>query len=233
MTELFFDSYPRFYETSLTRRLPNRLHQRWRKIIVQNKAALEGARVLDLACHDGRWSFAALKAGAAYVEGVEGRQELVDSANENFESYGISKDAYRFSQGDVVDFLTTETNRKFDVILNLGFFYHTLKHLEIIERMAQFGAHTFIFDTAVDLSKGNIISIELEAVSDPRNAIDHLDASRKMVPVGRISRSALALMLNSVGYDCIELDWHTDVDDFSECRTYENRKRGTFIATRR
>jgi hypothetical protein len=35
-------------------------------------------------------------------------------------------------------------------------------------------------------------------------------------------------MLEHVGYDCIEIDWHELVTDFTECEAYEARTRGTF-----
>ena len=37
---------------------------------------LRGPRVLDLGCHDGRWSFAAIEAGACHVIGSEARAQL-------------------------------------------------------------------------------------------------------------------------------------------------------------
>lgn len=42
------------------------------------KDAIAGAKVLDLAAHDGRWSYALAQAGARRVLGIEARQELVD-----------------------------------------------------------------------------------------------------------------------------------------------------------
>jgi len=69
----FFDEYSRFYQTTGPLPKPNRFQQRWRMIIDPNGDLFQGARVLDIASHDGRWSFAALKAGAEFVEGVEGR----------------------------------------------------------------------------------------------------------------------------------------------------------------
>jgi predicted RNA methylase len=38
---------------------------------------ISGARVLDLASHDGRWSYAFAGVGAASVVGIEGRQEMI------------------------------------------------------------------------------------------------------------------------------------------------------------
>ena len=76
----FCDLYPRFLETSETAPAASRLNARWRAIIGWNEAILAGRRVVDLGCHDGRWSFAALKAGAAHVTGIEARPHLIRKA---------------------------------------------------------------------------------------------------------------------------------------------------------
>ncbi|MGZ0165843.1 MAG: hypothetical protein ACKVII_18110 [Planctomycetales bacterium] len=53
----FFDQYQQFYETGIT---PNANRLRWRydAIINANADILEGAKVLDVASHNGRWSAA-------------------------------------------------------------------------------------------------------------------------------------------------------------------------------
>lgn len=113
-------------------------------------------------------------------------------------------------------------------MLNLGFFYHTLKHLVIVEDMARTGAKTFIFDTKVNGSNSACISVSMRNVNSLM-----LNSGASAVPIGAVSRTALKLMLEHVGYDCIEIDWHELVTDFTECEAYEARTRGTFIATRR
>jgi hypothetical protein len=228
----FFDTYRRFYQTTGTPLEPNRFQQRWRVIIEENKGLFQGARVLDIASHDGRWSFAALKAGAAYVEGVEARAELVRRALANFTHYGIARSQYNFVCQDAVKYLANARLAEFDVVLNLGFFYHTLKHLEILENMARTKAKSFIIDTAVNMSNDAVITIVLEDVNSLLAAIDHLNSDTSTVPSGRISRLALKWMLDYVGYDCAEMDWHRLVNDFVECEEYEKRMRSTFIATR-
>src|SRR4051812_33123679 len=99
---MFADDYPRFIETSdLTPEPPerrkrrrsaieqrNRLNERCEAFFASNRDIFDGARVLDLASHDGRYSFAALKTGAAHVTGVEVRQSLIDGAQEVFAFYG-------------------------------------------------------------------------------------------------------------------------------------------------
>ena len=57
---MFFDAYPRFYETSKTSASRGRLNLRYEAIFGENADVFRGARVLDIASHDGRWSLAAL-----------------------------------------------------------------------------------------------------------------------------------------------------------------------------
>jgi len=83
----------------------NRMNERYEALFASNRDILEGARVLDLASHDGRYSFAALKAGAAHVTGVEVRESLIDKAQETFAFYGQDPGTYRFVCGDVFEVL--------------------------------------------------------------------------------------------------------------------------------
>src|SRR4249919_1385884 len=77
---MFFDDYPRFAETSRTAASMDRLNLRYEAIFAENRDILDGARVLDIASHDGRWSLAALATGARSVVGVEARPGLVANA---------------------------------------------------------------------------------------------------------------------------------------------------------
>ena len=108
---MFFDDYPRFYDTSETSPLHGRLNLRHDAIFVENKDIFEGKRVLDISSHDGRWTFAALNAGAASVVGIEARPELVANCIENLEHYGVTPDRYTFYTGDVFDVMAKETSR--------------------------------------------------------------------------------------------------------------------------
>src|SRR4051794_35085751 len=78
---------------------PDRLNERYEAMFATNRDILDEARVLDLASHDGRYSFAAMKTGAAHVTGVEVRESLVDKALETFAFYGQDPETYRFVCG--------------------------------------------------------------------------------------------------------------------------------------
>ena len=85
---MFFDEHPRFLDTGSVFTERHRLNLRHRAIIERNRDILAGARVLDIASHDGRWSFAALKAGAAHVTGIEARHDAVDAGVDHLFRHG-------------------------------------------------------------------------------------------------------------------------------------------------
>jgi len=85
----FFDSFRDFYSTSMTGQSANRLNNRYQILIENNRNIIENSRILDLASHDGRWSFAALMNKASKVVGIEGKSHLVENAKKNMEKNGI------------------------------------------------------------------------------------------------------------------------------------------------
>lgn len=77
----------------------NRLNKRHQFLVEPYLSDLSGARVLDLASHDGRWSYALSAAGASEVVGIEARADQIAQ----FEAYpaGPIKDRVTFVHGDV------------------------------------------------------------------------------------------------------------------------------------
>jgi len=161
----FFDNYQRFYTTSHTSPLPDRLNSRHTAIVEANLDQIHGKCVLDIASHDGRWSFAALKAGAAHVVGVEARNELVENAHLTFPEYGIEASRYRFICGDAFDVLRREPPQTFDVVMCLGFMYHTIRHAELLDLIERTGARLVVIDTEVTPA---VDQIPLVSTDDPR-----------------------------------------------------------------
>src|SRR5688572_864240 len=144
---MFFDDHPEFLETSSTATYKVRLNWRHEAMIASNAEILAGARVLDIASHDGRWSMAALEAGAREVVGIEGRPELVERANGHFANRGIADDRYRFIAADVFDVLARPEDHdlgEFDVVMCLGFLYHTLRYPELFSGIRELKPHHLI-----------------------------------------------------------------------------------------
>ena len=95
--------------------------------------------MLDLASHDGRWGFAAIKAGAKKVIGIEARPELVRLAKENMHAYGVPGSRYAFHTGDALDTLLAKKIRV-ETVLLVGFFYHIDLHVARSREFSKTGA---------------------------------------------------------------------------------------------
>ena len=204
---MFFDDYPDFCGSTRTAASPRRLNLRHRGIIEANREVLVGARVLDLASHDGRWSFAALKAGASHVIGVEARPDLVDAARATFAAHDVPPGQFTFVAGDMFQVLR-EHDLEVDVVLCLGFIYHTLRYGELFAAIADTGARHCILDTKVEVSDEPVIRLLSNRTERRANAADD-DLSRDgRTLAGYPSVPALELMLDVYGFDVEEqFDW--------------------------
>lgn len=204
---MFFDDYPAFYESSRTAAFPARLNLRHQAMIERNSDILAGARVLDLASHDGRWSFAALKAGAKHVTGVEARAGLIANANQLFAEYGVPESDYDFVQGDMFQILQ-ERRFDVDVVLCLGFVYHTLRYGELFRGIMDTGAAYCILDTKVHRSEEPIIRVLTNRTGVQGHAAkDELSEGGRAL-AGYPSVAALAVMLDVYDFEIEEqYDW--------------------------
>ena len=197
----FFDDYPDFYKTSQTTANSSRLNFRYHLIIEQNLALLKGKRVVEIASHDGRWAFAALRGGgAAHVTGVEPRQHLVDNADQTLKSYDIDKSQYDFICGD--GFVEAERmgreGQTFDTAMVLGFLYHTARQYEIIHKLAALDCRAIIVDTAVlpDVTQP-IIRVGIETTAGEAK----LHSGDRPFDLGGVpSVTAVHLMLKAAGF---------------------------------
>lgn len=201
----FFDDYPRFFETSDVGAWPIRLALRHHAVIETNRHLLEGARVLDLASHDGRWSLAALKAGAAHVTGIEARERLVSASRENMIAYGMHASSYTFLIGDLNH--ATQAPVNCDVALCLGYFYHTLNHLALMQYLASTKAQHLVLDGMVEPSEGDIIRVYAEETDSEANGITNSGIFDGKILVGHPTVSVLVKMLDHYGYDSAVFDW--------------------------
>jgi ubiquinone/menaquinone biosynthesis C-methylase UbiE len=204
----FFDSYPRFFSTSATSAAPDRLNQRYRALIQSNADIIAGRSVLDLASHDGRWSFAAHKAGAKYVLGIEARQHLIEAARASMSEYGVPEGQVEFMQGDVMVELEPLEIGRFDTVFCFGFFYHTLDHMHLLREIARLKPKNLVIDTAISTRPGSIVEVLEELTEDEGNAAvgDPADPARAVR--GKPSRAALELMLKAAGFSGLRYyDW--------------------------
>lgn len=218
----FFDSYPRFFESSTTGPTRNRLQQRFRALIESNANIITGRRILDIASHDGRWSFAAHKAGASYVMGIEARAHLVEAAQTNIREYGISDEKVEFIQGDVLSELDRLGDIQFDTVFCFGFLYHTIDHMPLLRKIARLKPRNLIIDTAVALGDANTIDVREENIDqESAGAVGELGHPTKTIK-GVPTKSALEMMLRATGFGKVRYyDWfHAGIERWDDLHDY-------------
>jgi hypothetical protein len=228
----FFEKFPRFYLTSSTGLTTARLNLRYEAIFGENRDIFDGASVLDLASHDGRWSLAALATGARSVIGIEARPELVKAATENLGEYGYGADRVRFITGDVHDVLDTQ-DLEADVVLCLGFLYHTLRYNELLHGIRRTRARYLIIDTFSPYMMGPVpnVNIITEDADEEGKAAADIYTDGPSVLVGCPNLAAIRTMLGAYGYRVERLsDWAgllRDNPGTDNCGDYANGKRIT------
>ena len=184
------------------------MNERYEALFASNRDIFDGARVLDLASHDGRYSFAALKTGAAHVTGVEVRKSLIEKAQETFAFYGQNPATYRFICGDVFEVLERE-KLEVDVVLCLGYLYRTYRYTELMYRLHQLAPRHLIVDTMV--VPGTKPTLRVDSRTRLRG---HPSGPPRMRTrwigclVGRPSVPALQMMLRAYGFEIESMyDW--------------------------
>jgi predicted nicotinamide N-methyase len=140
---IYFDNYPDFYTTSKTGASSNRLNARYKALIESNLPLIQNKTVLDLASHDGRWSFAAIKNGAKYVIGIEDRRHLVENAIRDMKTYGITADVH-------YEIAKLEANI-IDTVFLFGYFYHTMNHIPLLREIKRIKPRYIILDSSVSV----------------------------------------------------------------------------------
>jgi hypothetical protein len=208
-SSMFFKDYPRFYETSHTSPYRGRLNLRYDAIFGENRDIFQGARVLDIASHDGRWSLAALASGARSVIGIEPRPDLVQHASDNLAHYGYAPDRFSFITGDVFD-VFQERDLDVDVVMCLGFLYHTLRYGELLHGIRQANPRHFLIDTVSQamMRRGAVVNVRAEHVEREGNAVSDVYSEGETTLIGMPNLRAITTMVGAYGFGVERLsDW--------------------------
>jgi ubiquinone/menaquinone biosynthesis C-methylase UbiE len=229
----FFDSYPRFFSTSATLAMPNRLNQRHRALIQSNADIISSRSVLDIASHDGRWSLAAHKAGAKYVLGIEARQHLVEASRANMRDYGVPEGQVEFVQGDVMIELDQLESGLFDTVFCFGFLYHMIDHMPLLRKIARLKPTSLVIDTAISTRLGSIVEVHDEAVQNESAAAIGDPGNPARAVKGYPSRAALELMLKAAGFPVLRYyNWqNVDIKPWDDLKDYYLGRRVSVTAT--
>jgi hypothetical protein len=206
-----------------------RMNWRYHHIVEPIKDDLDGATVLDLGSHDGRWPYAFAAAGAT-VTGIEGRRDLIAQ----FSRYPDAEARSRVTllEGDFVaemDRLLAEGQR-FDVVACLGVFYHTIQHYRILMQMVAFRPKVIVVDSVFHLSERAMVRVGKDNTGRKGASIAQQEG-QAWVPVGQISRPAFELMVDSLGYSVEWNEWDVPeeerepVGDYFDLRAHRLRLR--------
>jgi hypothetical protein len=201
-TTRFFDRFPTFYGSHSSRTSPfrDRLNLRYDAIFAENREIFADARVLDIASHDGRWSLAALETGAKSVVGIEAKPELVANAEANLASYVDDDTRYSFYTGDVLEVLAHEPI-DVDVVMCLGYLYHTLRYNELMRRIRDLNPRKVIIDTQVHpRAKGPFVRLTLDETGLQRDAVADEYSYGDLVLTGLPSVPAIRMLARGYGY---------------------------------
>ena len=202
-----------------------RLNRRYEHIILPIEKEIQGARVLDLGSHDGRWPYAIAAAGAREVVGLEGRPELVSQYND----YPASsfKHAVRFIVGDFVSEMDRliASGERFDLVFCLGVYYHTMHHYRMMQQMTAFKPRLIIIDSVLSLSKRPCIDLLRNRTEAKANAIAEAD-SQDWIPAGTPSLSAVSLMAKSLGYSEYVVPWQLPPKQRNGVKDYFDKLKG-------
>ena len=229
----FFDLHPRFYQTSIVGSTANRLNSRYKAMIDANRECIAGKSVLDIASHDGRWSYAAYDGGARHVLGIEARPELVERAEATMREYGVPEGRISFVTGDIHREIAKVPHGSVDTVFCFGFFYHTMHHARLLASIQELVPKYLILDTGVCASDQPVIEIRKEDTDNPASAVRAADDPRRLALVGLPSRPALDMMLDYAGFRYEYFDWHqAGVEDWDTIEDYRDSLRVTVRATR-
>jgi hypothetical protein len=193
----FFDAFPRFVETSETGPWLERLNARYVALIHSNRHLIEGRRVLDLASHDGRFTFAALQNGAVRVVGIEHSARLLETSYENLDHYGVDRERYDFVLGDLFDHL--DHAEPFDVVFCFGILYHVNDHMLLLSKIAAREPRHLLIDSRMSQFEGSVIEVRSPLGASPPAPGNDLEAQP--------TRAALDAMLAYFGWTFEYYDW--------------------------
>lgn len=214
----------------------NRLAQRAQNLFSNNSTLLQGKHVLDLACNNGRMAYGALSAGAAKVTGVEIRPELISDGILHIAKVGL-QDKMAFIEHDIFSFMDEARPGDFDVILCLGFLYHTVRHADFFRACARLKPETVIIDTNVAknyfwfgrkmFGKPPALFLTHEHPNETRNTFDEDGL------VYWPSCSYLEAMFSRAGFGSERVKYTSrTVSSWDAMEDYKNGTRASFVATR-
>ena len=204
-----------------------RLRHRYEAIIASNRALFKNARVLEIGSGAGRWSLAALDAGATHVLGLEPRRKAVEAARKAMTEDDAKADAYEFVDNpDIFAELATLRPGAFDVALCTSFSglsdpYLCFSHLKRLRLK-----HAILDTDIIDVEEA-VARFELKRPEEPAaNGASRAPGSIAAVP----SHELIRLLSDQFGFRLHSIGWHDlGITDWTGVHDYERGRRRTYV----
>mgnify|MGYP003624953446 FL=1 len=205
----------------------NRMNNRAERIFSFDPSLMQGARVLDIGARHGFWSWAAHRKGASETVGIEGRLESADRGDKLMADID-----HQFLIGNAFDVMPKmiEEGQTFDVILNLGFYYHIYDHYGMLKLMDGLKPKIIVIDSEIDDLDEPVVRIRKEKTWEPNNAIAEVEG-QEYTAVGNASRGTIELLAECFNYKTHWCDWGPSTNA-NGCDDYSERRRFTCILTK-
>ncbi len=123
------------------------LNSRVENLVVKQKHAIEGKKILDLGCHFGTFAYACLVHGAEFVHGVDTEGPLVNKAEKLFAEHGITQNRFRFTLDDLVSAMNGLPDDSYDTVICLGVLYYIPDLYGALELMKKKARQYIMVDT--------------------------------------------------------------------------------------
>ena len=223
--EHVFDRFDRVMDTAVRPIAVMRRRHRHKAIILSNNQLFKRAKVLDLRSGDGRWSLAALGAGAAHVTGLESKQRPVAVAKDVFAKLQIDVASYEFMHARILQGLRTFEPGAFDVILWKEFYQEPYAFFSSLRRLRP---KYIILDTA--LARGRVSFAVFKAKRNNKGPQETEDQSGlSAVP----TEQTIRLFADFFGFRCRAVNWRTlGIADWTGIHDYQRGSRGTYLLER-
>ncbi len=126
---------------------PECLNSRIEILLEQNRDCIQGKRILDIGSHIGTFSYAALKLGAKFVNGIDTEADTVKRCHDLFREQKVAESDYRFEVADVTEFLKNLPDNFYDTIFCFGTLYYLDEPLSLLKQMNRVGRKAVLLDT--------------------------------------------------------------------------------------
>lgn len=209
-----------------------RMNARYDALIAPHAEEIAGAKVLDLAAHDGRWSYAFAGAGAASVVGIEGRADMVAKFADFPQADFASRIDLRV--GDLFDGMQAEIDRgeTYDIVSVFGILYHVMDHFRLFQMVRKLKPKLVIVDSEFLLRPGPIMMLISERTSNVLNAIPQYEGQERALKAV-CSFKAMDMMAEALAYDIEWHDWDAIPENarkgISDYYRPKDKRRGTCV----